>query len=140
MLIREDLGTELALVTRILSHAGALAPDARITARAGEVVYVCARGAANATMTPLDVAIVRLADGEVLRAEPTAEVERYLAAYRQRPLAQAVAAAIDGSLVTSLSLTACAKATLLRARPDTSWERAEAAAATAGALIGLAPA
>jgi hypothetical protein len=140
MLIREDLGTELARITRILSAAGALAGEARITALAGEVVYVPARGAANETLSPYDIAIVRLADGDTLRAEAPPDIERYLAAYRQRPLARAVAAAIDGSLVTGLSLLACARATLLRADPEASWEQAEADALARGALIGLAQA
>lgn len=139
MLIREDLGTELARVTRILSHAGALAADARITALAGEVVYLAARDVANERMTPHEVAIVRLADGDVLRAEAPPNVERYLAAYRQRPLAKAVAEAVDGTLVTGLSLEACAKATLLRARPDLTWDRASGEASAAGALAGVVP-
>lgn len=138
MLIREDLGTELARVTRILSYAGALAPDARITALAGEVVYVAARGVANAAMTAHDIAIVRLVDADALRGEPPPEIERYLAVYRQRPLAKAVALASDGSLVNGLTLLACAKATLLRADPEASWERAEAEARAGGALLGLA--
>ncbi len=140
MLIREDLGAALARVTRILSYAKALAPDARVTALAGEVVYVGAHGISNASMTPYDIAIVRLADGDVLRGEAPADVERYLAAHRQRPLAKAVAATLDGSLVTGLSLVACAKATLLRADPAATWERAENVATEAGVLIGLAPA
>jgi ribulose-5-phosphate 4-epimerase/fuculose-1-phosphate aldolase len=137
MLIREDLGTELARVTRILSYAGALPPDGRITALAGEVVYVAARGVANATMTPYDIAIVRLADADVLRAAPPDDIERYLAVYRSSPLVRAVARAHDGSLVKGLNLLACAKATLLRADAEDSWERAEHDAAAHGAFIGL---
>jgi len=138
VLIREDLGTELARITRVLSYAAALADDGRITARAGEVVYVAARGVGNATMTPYDIAIVRVADGDVLRGEPPADIERYLAAYRQRPLAKAVASAFDGSIVTGLTLLACAKATLHRADPEDRWERAETDASAHGAFIGLA--
>jgi ribulose-5-phosphate 4-epimerase/fuculose-1-phosphate aldolase len=137
VLVREDLGTELARVTRILSYAGALSADARITALAGEVVYVAARGVANATMTPYDVAIVRLADADPLRGEPPAAIERYLAVYRSSPLVRAVAEAIDGSMVKGLTLLACAKATLLRADADDSWERAEHDARAHGAFIGL---
>jgi ribulose-5-phosphate 4-epimerase/fuculose-1-phosphate aldolase len=137
VLIREDLGTELARVTRILSYAGALPPDGRITALGGEVVYVAARGVSNATMTPYDIAIVRLADADVLRAEAPADIERYLAVYRSSPLVRAVSMGVDGALVRGLSLAACAKATLLRADPDDTWERAEEDAATHGAFIGL---
>src|SRR2546428_9910545 len=139
MLIREDLGTELARVTRILSYAGALATDGRITVLAGEVVYVAARAVTNATMTPHDVAIVRLADPDVLRGEAPDDIERYLAVYRQRPLARSAAIAPDGSLVHGLSLLACAKATLLRADPEDRWDRAEEDAAAHGAFIGLVP-
>lgn len=138
MLIREELGTELVRVTRILSYVGALETDERITALAGEVVYVATRGIANATMTPHDIAVVRLADAEVLRGEAPPDIERYLAAYRARSLARAVALAVDGSIVTGLTLLACARATLLRADPGASWERAEGAAQAGGALIGLA--
>ena len=137
LLIREDLGAELARVTRILSYAGALSADARITALAGEVVYVGARGVANATMTPYDIAIVRVTDADALRAEPPADIERYLAVYRSSPLVRAVAAGLDGSMVKGLSLLACAKATLLRADPEDSWERAATDAASHGAFIGL---
>lgn len=137
MLVREDLGTDLARATRILSYAGALPPDGRITALAGEVVYVASRGVSNATMTPYDIAIVRLRDADVLRGDPPDDIERYLAAYRSKPLAKAVAHAVDGSLVTALTLVACAKATLLRADPDDSWERAESDAVAHGAFIGL---
>ena len=139
MLIREDLGTELARLTRILSYAGALSADGRISALAGEVVYVAARGVPNATMTAYDIAIVRLVDGEALRAEPPPNFERYLAVYRSRPLVRAVAEAADGSIVKGLSLLACAKATLLRADPEDSWERAEKDAEAHGAFIGLTP-
>ena len=137
VLIREDLGTELARITRILSYAGALAADGRITTLAGEVVYIAARGIANATMTPYDIAIVRLADADVLRAEAPAGMERYLAVYRSSPLVRAVAQAADGSLVKGLTLLACAKATLLRADPEDSWDRAEREATARGAFIGL---
>ena len=137
MLIREDLGTELARVTRVLSYAGALPPDGRISALAGEVVYIGVRGVANATMTPFDIAIVRVADGDVLRAQPPEDIERYLAVYRQRPLARAVARATDGALVHGLTVLACAKATLLRADPEDTWERAECEAEARGAFIGL---
>jgi ribulose-5-phosphate 4-epimerase/fuculose-1-phosphate aldolase len=137
VLIREDLGTELARVTRILSYAGALATDGRITVLAGEVVYIAAREVSNATMAPHDIAIVRLADADVLRGAPPHDIERYLAVYRQRPLAKSVAMAADGSIVHGLSLLACAKATLLRADPEDRWERAEGDAAAHGAFIGL---
>ena len=137
MLVREDLGTELVRVTRILSYAGALAAEGRITALGGEVVYVAARGVSNATMTPFDIAIVRLVDADALRGEPPDDIERYLAVYRSSPLVRSVAEARDGAMVKGLSLLTCAKATLLRADPEDSWERAEQDAAAHGAFIGL---
>src|SRR5258708_30345466 len=83
MLIREDPATELTVATRILAHAGALASDGRVAALVGtEVVYLAARGISPHTMTPYDVAAVRLGDGSVLAGEPPEDFARYLAALR----------------------------------------------------------
>ena len=143
MLIREDLATELAVATRVLAHAGALAAEARITVRAGEVFYVAGRSAQKATLTPYDVIAVRIADGDVLRGDAPQDVERYLAAHRREPeIASAVA--IGDEVLTAASLRACAIAALARARPDLgegeeAWGRALGNAKTAGALIGIEP-
>lgn len=140
MLIREDLATELAVATRVLAHAGALRPEARITVRAGEVLYVAGRGARNATLTPYEVIAVRVADGEVLRGEAPEDLERYLAAHRRGPDV-ASTAAIGDTVLAASSLRACAIAVLARARPDlgegeAAWDRALAEARLAGALLG----
>lgn len=139
LLIREDLSTELAATTRVLAHAGALGDDARITALAGEVAYIAGRGVSNRRMTPYDVIAVRLADGEVLRGEAPEDIERYLAAHRARRLAKSVAIAVDGTILTGLSLRACATATLLRARADLTWDEAASQAKASGALVGVEP-
>ena len=40
MLVRAQPATDLAIATRILARAGALAPDGRITQRLGDVFYI----------------------------------------------------------------------------------------------------
>ena len=143
MLIREDLATELSIATRVLAHAGALAADARITVRAGEVLYVAGRGARNEALTPYDVTAVRIADAEVLRGEAPEDIERYLVAYRRDPKL-ASAGLVDDELLTAPSIHACAIAALARARPELgegegAWERALSEAKLAGALFGAEP-
>ena len=134
MLIREEPATDLTVATRILAHEGALADDGRVALVTGEVVYVSRDGVSNRTMTPYDVAIVRLRDGLELFGTPPGDVGRYLEALRAHPDATAAAMAADGTLVTADSLRA-AVATLI-GRP---WDDAEAHAKSAGALIGAYP-
>lgn len=134
MLIREAPATELTVATRILAHANALAAEGRVALLIGEVVYLAGAGVANRTMTPYDVAIVRLRDGIDLFGAPPGDVGRYLDALRAHPTARAVALAADGTLVTADSLPSVV-ATILH-RP---WDDAEAHARAAGALIGAYP-
>lgn len=135
MLIREGPATDLTVATRILAHAGALAPDGRVAILAGEVVYTAGRGIALHTMTPYDVVAVRLGDGTELWGEPPLDVERYLAALRQAPGGGAAALAVDGTLVTAPTVRDCV--VHLLGRP---WLEAELAARASGALIGAYPA
>jgi hypothetical protein len=134
VLIREEPATELTVATRILAHGGALAPDGHVALLTGEVVYVAGDGISNHTMTPYDVAIVRLRDGLDLFGAPPRDVGRYLDALRAHPEATAAALAADGTLVTADSLRAAVAA--LIGRP---WDDAEAHAKAAGALIGAYP-
>jgi hypothetical protein len=134
VLIREQPATDLTVATRILAHAGALAPDGRVALRAGEVVYVAAAGTSSHTMTPYDVTIVRLADGLELFGTPPADIARYREALRAHPDATAAAVAADGTLVTAPDLRSIVRALLHRP-----WDEAEAAAQAAGALIGAYP-
>ena len=134
MLIREEPATELTVATRILAHGGAIAADGRIVLLTGEVVYAASAGVTNHTMTPYDIAIIRLRDGLDLFGTPPADIGRYLDALRAQPAARAAALGSDGTLVTAESLRS-AVAVLLH-RP---WDEAEARAKAAGALIGAYP-
>lgn len=120
------------MATRILAHLGALAPDGRVASLVGtEVVYVGGRGARAATMTPYDVAGVRLRDGLELAGSLPVDIARYLAALRMEPAARAVAAVASGELVAASDLT-----TLVEHIARLPWSEAEAHARAAGALVG----
>lgn len=135
MLIREAPATELTVATRILARAGALAADGRMALLVGrEVVYLPGRGVAAASMTPYDVAAVRLADGLPLGGDPPEDAERYLAALRTASDSRAAALRSDGTLVTAPSARACVAALL--GRP---YEDLEAEARLTGALFGAYP-
>lgn len=135
MLIREAPATELTVATRILARAGALAADGRMALLVGrEVVYLPGRGVAAASMTPYDVAAVRLADGLPLGGDPPEDADRYLAALRAASDSRAAALRSDGTLVTAPSARACVAALL--GRP---YEDLEAEARLTGALFGAYP-
>ena len=122
------------MATRILAHADALATAGRVALLSGEVVYVAAAGVSNHTMTPYDVAIVRLRDGLQLLGDPPPDLERYLDALRSRPAARVAALGADEDLVTGDSLQSVVAALL--GRP---WDEALAHAGAVGALIGAYP-
>ena len=146
MLIREEPATEVTVATRILAHAGVLPAEGRVTVRAGEVVYVSARGVSNHTMTPYDTAIVRIADGQVLFGIPPTDLERYLAVYRAHPDVGSVIARADGALESAAALQPCALR-LLEERGgvaggsagDERWRALVADARVVGALLGAFP-
>lgn len=150
VLIREEPATELVVATRVLARAERLAPDGRATLRTGEVVYVAGRGVSNHTVTPYDVAIVRIVDGDRLAGVPPEDIDRYLALYRADPAIASVIARVDGVLVAGPSLRACALLVLAGGAPaagsapwdDTregAWRALVAEARIAGALIGAFP-
>jgi len=135
VLIREAPATELTVATRILARAGALANEGRVALLVGsEVVYLAGRGIAAASMTPYDIASVRLADGLPLGGDPPEDAERYLAALRAASRSRAAALRKDGTLVTAPSARACVAALL--GRP---YEDLEAEARLTGALFGAYP-
>ena len=150
MLVREQPATELAIATRILARAGALAPDGRVTLRLHDVVYIGGRAASLATMTPYDVAVVLLHDGSILHGAPPDDVAAYLDAHRRWPESGSVARLADGSYVSAASLRACAVAALRRVRGEAAtsdqdaieqaWLDLVAQARISGALIGAFPA
>lgn len=122
------------MATRILAHADRLAAAGRVVLLTGEVIYVASAGISNHTMTPYDVAIVRLRDGAELVGDPPPDVALYLEALRGRPGARAAARGVDGTVVTAESLRSLVAAVL-----DRSWDEAEAHASAVGALIGAYP-
>jgi hypothetical protein len=135
VLIREAPATEIAVATRILARAGALAPDGRVALRVGtDVVYLAGAGVSPHTITPFDVAAVRIGDGFTLQGTPPADAGRYLAALRSSPEARAVVAVANETLVTAASLAEGVERVL--GRP---FAEATAEARAAGALIGAFP-
>ena len=146
MLVREQPATDLVIATRILSRAGALAPDGRITLRLNDVLYIGGRGAGLATITPYDVAVVLVSDGSVLHGLPPDDTAAYLDAHRRTPEAASVARVGKGEYLCAPSLRSCVVAALRRARgeegtsDDTTIERVwtdlVAQARISGALIG----
>jgi hypothetical protein len=108
-----------------------LARNGRVATLVGaDVVYLMGRAATAATMTPYDVAAVRLADGLVLAGEPPEDADRYVDALRSDRAHRAAADAIDG-LVTAPDL-----AELVERVTRLSWSEAELQARAAGALVG----
>src|SRR5712692_2342646 len=118
MLVREQPATDLTIATRILSRAGALVADARVTLRLNDVLYIGGRGIGLATMTPYDVAVLLLRDGSTLYGAPPEDIEAYLDAHRQLPDAASVARVGAGEYVSATSLRACVVAALRRTRGE----------------------
>jgi hypothetical protein len=144
VLIREDVSTDVALVTRVLAHHRALAVGGRVAVRAGEVVYIAGRRAAAGTASRYDVAAVWLVDGYVLHGEVPEDIDRYLWIFRSRPDVTCTAISSDGAVVTGSSARECAAAALLRIKPELAgrspadiWETAESEARANGALVSL---
>jgi hypothetical protein len=149
MLVREQPATDLTIATRILSRAGALAPDGRVTLRLNDVLYIGGRGIGLATMTPYDVAVLLLRDGSTLHGSPPADVAAYLDAHRRMSDAASVARVGDGEYVSAQSLRGCVVAALRRARGEEAtrdeavieqaWLDLVSHARISGALIGAFP-
>ncbi len=146
--MRDQPATELAIATRILARAHALAAEGRITLQLRDVVYIGGRDASPATMTPYDVAVLLLEDGSVLHGSPPPDAPDYLRAHRELR-AGSVARGADGALVTARDLRACVVATLRRARGEDAthdehviertWLDLVSDARVTGALIGAFP-
>lgn len=149
MLVREQPATELAIATRILARAGALASDGRITLRLHDVLYICGRGASLSTMTPYDVAVIFLVDGSTLHGSPPDDLAAYVEAHRRRTDAASVARVADGTYLSAPTLRACAVAALRHMRGENGrqddptieqvWLELVAQARISGALIGAFP-
>ena len=146
MLVREQPAVDLAIATRILFRAGALAPDGRVTLRLNDVVYIGGRGVGLATITPYDIAVLLLSDGSALHGSPPPDVRAYLDAHRRSPAAASVARVEATEFVSAGSLRACVVAALRRSRGEDErmdentiervWGELVAQARLSGALIG----
>lgn len=148
MLVREQPATDLAVATRILARAHAIADDGRITLRLRDVMYIGGRDTIPATMTPYDVAVLLVSDGSVLHGTPPADVAVYLARHAGTHIGS-VARAADGALLTGPDLRSCAVAALRHARGEDetidtdvierTWLELVADARVTGALVGAFP-
>ena len=149
MLVREQPATELAIATRILARAGALAPNGRVTLRLHDVLYIGGRGIGLATMTPYDVAVLLVRDGSLLHGSPPDDVDAYLDAHRRLGHAASVARVGESEYVSAPSLRGCVVAALRRARGEEAthdeavieraWLDLVSQARISGALIGAFP-
>ena len=68
-----------------MAAAGLFDMHGHISMRDGEVAYINGRGASRISVTPAQVAVVRVADGAVVSGEPPAETPLHLGCYRARP-------------------------------------------------------
>ena len=123
------------MATRILAHLGLLAAAGRVALLVGsEVVYVGGRESSAATMTPYDVAAVRLADGLDLAGRPPADVDRYLDVLRGDPSARAAALTAGGDIARAADAVA-----LVETASGMPWAEAERRTQAAGGLLGAYP-
>ncbi|MBI2982795.1 MAG: hypothetical protein HYY42_01165 [Chloroflexi bacterium] len=112
-----------------------LAEDGRVALVVGsEVVYAGGREASAATMTPYDVAAVRLADGLELAGRPPADLDRYLDALRRDPSARATALTASGEMATAADAVG-----LVEILSGMRWAEAEIRTRAGGGLVGAYP-
>jgi hypothetical protein len=138
MLVREQPATDLTIATRILSRAGALARDGRITLRLRDVVYIGGNGVSLSTITPYDIAVLLFVDGSTLHGAPPDDAPAYLDAHRRSPEAASVARVADAEYVSAPSLAECVVAALRRARGEGPMHDPEAIERIWSELVGEA--
>lgn len=97
-------------------------------------MYVGGRGATAATMTPYDVAAVRLSDGLELAGTAPHDAARYREALRSEPSARVAALLASDEVATAGDV-----ADLVQRVARLPWTEAEARARAAGALLGAYP-
>jgi ribulose-5-phosphate 4-epimerase/fuculose-1-phosphate aldolase len=146
MLVREQPAVELAIATRILFRAGALADEGRITLRLNDVVYIGGRGVGLATITPYDIAVLLLSDGSSLQGTPPMDAVAYLDAHHRSQGAGSVVRVAVAEFISASTLRAAVVAALRRARGEeeisdettieTVWNELVSQARISGALIG----
>ncbi len=75
----------VALACRVMAAAGLFDMHGHISLRDGDVAYINGRRTSRISVTPDEVAIVKIADGAVVSGEPPAETPLHLGCYRARP-------------------------------------------------------
>ena len=75
----------VATATRALAVANIFDMHGHISVREGDVAHVNGHSASRIAVRPDEVAMVRIADGEVLAGTPPSELPIHLAIYRTRP-------------------------------------------------------
>jgi len=75
----------IALACRVMAVAGLFDMHGHISVRDGDAVYINGRRTSRMSVTPDEVAIVRVSDGSVVSGEPPAETPLHLGCYRARP-------------------------------------------------------
>jgi len=103
----------VALACRVMAVAGLFDMHGHISLRDGDVAYINGRRTSRISVTPAQVAVVRIADGSVVSGEPPAETPLHLGCYRARqeirsvahfhPLAATAFATVGKPLITSLA-------------------------------------
>jgi ribulose-5-phosphate 4-epimerase/fuculose-1-phosphate aldolase len=82
--VRPDLALLIAKASRAMAVAGLFDQNGHISVRDGDRVYINGRRSSRLTIRPDSVAVVRVADGEVVHGEPPSETALHLACYRAR--------------------------------------------------------
>ena len=75
----------VARASRALAVAGLFDMHGHISVRDGDAIWINDRGSSRISVTPAQVAVVRVSDGAALRGEPPSETALHLGAYRARP-------------------------------------------------------
>ena len=75
----------IALACRVMAVAGLFDMHGHISLRDGDLAYINGRRTSRVSVTPAEVAIVKVADGAVVSGEPPAETPLHLGCYRARP-------------------------------------------------------
>jgi ribulose-5-phosphate 4-epimerase/fuculose-1-phosphate aldolase len=74
----------VATATRALAVANIFDMHGHVSVRDGEVAYVNGHSASRIAVTPEEIAIVRIADGETVEGTPPSEIPIHLSVYRSR--------------------------------------------------------
>jgi ribulose-5-phosphate 4-epimerase/fuculose-1-phosphate aldolase len=103
----------VALACRVMAVAGLFDMHGHISLRDGDVLYINGRRSSRLSVTPAQVAVVRIADGAVVSGEAPAETPLHLGCYRARaeirsashfhPLAATAFATVGKPLITAFN-------------------------------------